>query len=65
MVVDLVVFRRRPVDSDNLIFGCKWLRDAVANSLGVDDGHENVSWNYTQLKTTGREGVIVKIEVIQ
>jgi hypothetical protein len=59
--VTIVVFRRRLVDDDNLIGGCKYLRDAVAASLRVDDG--KIEWEYHQVKTAGRTGTAVKIEI--
>lgn len=62
LVVSLVVFRRTPVDDDNLSGGLKWLRDAIARSLGIDDGDRRVRFEYAQLATTGREGTAVKIE---
>lgn len=64
VVVSFVCFRARPCDDDNLQFGCKWLRDAVANSLGIDDGDERFKWQYGQLQTNGPEGVTVTVQVI-
>src|ERR1017187_6354961 len=40
VVVSLVVFRWVALDDDNLNGGCKWLRDAIARSLGIDDRSE-------------------------
>ena len=62
VVVSLVVFRRTALDDDNLAGGLKWLRDAIARSLGIDDGDRRVRFEYAQLATTGREGTAVKIE---
>ena len=61
--ITLVQFRRRLLDGhDNLAFSCKPLVDAIAQSLRVDDGDKRLSWKYEQLKTTGCEGVAVKID---
>lgn len=58
-----VVLLRRVMDSDNLIGSLKPCRDAVCESLGIDDGDERITFEYHQVKTTGSEGVIVKISV--
>lgn len=61
--VCLAVHRRRLItDRDNLIGGCKSLRDAIARSLGLDDSDEVIEWEYHQIKTQGAQGVAVKIE---
>ncbi len=62
LVVSLVIFRQRPCDDDNLSGGCKWLRDAIAASLGLDDGDPRLRFEYHQVITTGRRGVLVKID---
>ena len=62
VVVSLVVFRRTPLDDDNLTGGLKWLRDAIAKSLGIDDGDKRIQFEYGQIVTRGREGTAVKIE---
>jgi len=64
VVISFVCFRSRPCDDDNLQFGCKWLRDAIANSLGIDDGDKRLRWQYQQLKTDGPEGVSVTIQTL-
>lgn len=64
VVVSLVCCRRRLLDDDNLSGGCKALRDAIAASLGIDDGDKRIRFEYHQVITTGRPGVIVKIEVL-
>lgn len=65
VVVSFVCFRVRPCDDDNLQFGCKWLRDAIANSLRIDDGDKRFKWQYQQLKTDGPEGVVVTIQIMK
>jgi hypothetical protein len=64
VVVSFVCFRSRTCDDDNLQFGCKWLRDAIATSLGIDDGDKRFRWQYQQLKTDGPEGVSVTIQIL-
>ena len=64
LVVSLIGLRRRTLDDDNFNGACKHLRDAIAASLGIDDGDPRIRWQYQQLQTTGREGVLVHIEAI-
>ena len=63
--VSLIALRRRLLDGDNLQGGFKPLRDAVAESLGLDDADNVISWEYHQMKCEGHEGAIVKIEVYE
>jgi hypothetical protein len=62
--VSFVVFRKRELDRDNLVGGLKHLRDAVAASLGLDDADHLIAWEYAQIETKGRTGVVVRIESI-
>lgn len=64
LVISLVGHRTRILDDDNFVGGCKWLRDAIAASLGIDDGDPRVRWQYSQQPTQGTEGVTVSIEVL-
>lgn len=64
LVVSLIGLRARTLDDDNYVGACKHLRDAIAATLGLDDGDKRISWQYQQLQTKGREGVLVHIEVI-
>ena len=61
MVVSLVGHRRRKLDDDNFVGACKHLRDAIAASLGLDDGDPRLRWEYGQHETHGVEGVSVTI----
>lgn len=63
LVVSLVSFRRQLLDDDNLNGSCKHLRDAIATSLGLDDGDQRIRWEYGQIESRGRAGVAVKIEL--
>lgn len=52
------------LDSDNLAGGMKHLRDAIAATLGMDDGDSRLRWCYGQVQTHGGEGVMVSVEVV-
>ena len=63
----LVVLKRvssgKGFDSDGTVASCKWVRDAVAEALGIDDGGPFVRWEYANHKgKRGQVGVIVRIE---
>jgi hypothetical protein len=61
--ITIISVRRRLLDSDNLAGGSKGLRDAIADSLGLDDGDRRLRWQYQQIECArGREGTIVMIE---
>lgn len=60
--VTLIAVIRRRLDDDNLAGACKPLRDAIAMTLGIDDGSERLTWEYGQTLTRGSEGVVVRIE---
>lgn len=62
VVVSLMRFGKRSLDSDNLTASFKPLRDAIAGWLRVDDADPRLSWQYGQQQTKGSEGVIVIIE---
>lgn len=63
--VFIVSFRRRLYDSDSDVAAAKWLRDAISESLGIDDGHKAITFEYGQVRTIGDEGITVRIEVSQ
>ena len=48
--------------SDNLPTSLKPVQDEIADALGIDDGDGSVRWQYGQVETRGRTGVIVRIE---
>lgn len=60
--VTFITKRRRLLDDDNNVGSLKPLRDAVAEYIGIDDGDSRIAFEYHQIKTTGKEGVVVKIE---
>ena len=49
----------RKLDDDNLASACKYTRDQIATTVGVDDGSDLYTWRYAQRK--GRYGVDVEI----
>lgn len=61
-VISLISFRRRELDGDNLVAGFKPLRDALADTLGINDADPRIRWQYGQCETRGETGTIVKIE---
>lgn len=64
VVVSLVACRRNELDDDNNVASLKPLRDAIAETLGLDDGDRRIRFECGQTETRGRQGVIVKIEQI-
>lgn len=62
--ITLIRFGGKAMDSDNFIGGCKPIRDAIAASLGLDDADSWIDWEYSQVRTRGRRGTIVKMEMI-
>lgn len=63
--VEIIRLGRNTLDSDNLVSGGKPLRDAIARSLGIDDGDERIRWHYGQCTTDGDTGTIVRITLIE
>lgn len=64
VVVSLIALRRRPLDPDNNSASFKALQDSIAKTLGLDDGDPRFTWQYQQMHSFGREGVIVRIEIL-
>lgn len=62
IVIILLACVHRELDSDNLQGSLKPCRDAIAVTIGIDDGDPRLRWEYAQVVTRGEEGVIVKIE---
>lgn len=61
--ITIVSFRRRLLDSDNLIAGAKQLRDVIAEMLGSSDAESaGIDWEYAQILTRGEEGTLMRIE---
>jgi len=49
----------RKLDDDNLAAACKYVRDQIAATVGVDDGSSQYTWRYEQRR--GHYGVDVEI----
>lgn len=64
VVVTLIACRRRELDDDGNVASQKPLRDAIAASLGIDDGDKRIRFEYAQSETRAETGVIVKIEIL-
>jgi len=62
--VDLIAARHRVCDDDGNVAALKWLRDAIAESIGLDDGDPIIHWRCGQYQTQGSVGVIVRIEAL-
>lgn len=60
----LMSLRRRLLDPDNLAGSTKHLQDAVCETIGIDDGDPRVEFEYRQVRTDGKQGVIVKIDFL-
>lgn len=61
--VDLIACVHRRCDDDNITAGCKPLRDAVAASLGLDDGDPRLIFRVHQVVGSGPEGTLVMVTV--
>lgn len=63
IIVTLISLRSRELDTDNLAGSFKPTRDAIAKSLGIDDGDKRFVWEYRQIETRGECGTIVRISL--
>lgn len=48
LVVTITRIGPRKLDDDNLAISCKYVRDEVANIVGVNDGSSLYTWKYEQ-----------------
>lgn len=64
VVVTLISCRRRLSDDDAIAASCKHLRDHIASTLGLDDGDARIKFQYAQIQTSGKQGVLVRIEMV-
>jgi hypothetical protein len=65
LAVCIIGFRKRLLDDDNFTSGGnKAIRDAIAQSIGIDDGDPIFDWQYRQVLTSGQEGTLVKIDIV-
>lgn len=63
VVVTMLSCRRRLLDDDNLAAGFKPLRDAISETLGIDDADPRVKWEPRQIESK-REETIVRIAIL-
>lgn len=63
-VVKFTRIGQKAFDSDAVVIGCKWVRDAICECLGVDDGDtERIRFEYGQ-EVTGKREYGVRVEVV-
>jgi len=63
VIATIIACRPGCLDDDSLPGGgTKALRDAIAESLGYDDGDARIRFEYGQCQVVGQQGCIVKIE---
>ncbi len=63
--VHIISVRAKLLDEDNFITGAKFLRDAIAETLGLDDASgAGIEFEYAQCLTRGEQGSIVRIEML-
>lgn len=61
--ITCIAFRKRLLDQhDAVAYSFKPLTDAIAFTLGLDDADKRLQWEYHQILTTGRTGVIVMVQ---
>lgn len=60
LVVTLTRLGRGKLDDDNLAGACKYVRDAIAAKVGIDDGSDRYTWIYLQVKGDYR----VDVEIV-
>ena len=64
VIIRIVAVRNFYCDEDNSRTAYKPLQDAIAKSLGVDDGADCIRFEYGQLYSPGPEGTIVVIQTV-
>ncbi len=62
MTVTLTRVSPRKLDSDNLAFAFKGIRDEVAAYFGIDDADPRIRWEYAQAK--GKAAVRIAFDVV-
>ena len=61
LIITITRIGKRKMDSDNLAYAAKAVRDGIAAALGINDGDERLTWEYPQ--EIGKEyGVRVEIK---
>lgn len=62
VIVSLIACREREIDDDSNVYSLVPLRDAIADSLGLNDADKRIHFKYAQVVSRASVGVIVKIE---
>ena len=47
-VITITRYGLRKMDDDNLATSAKYVRDGIADALGIDDGDSRIKWEYKQ-----------------
>lgn len=63
LIVIITRIGPRKLDDDNLAAACKYVRDQVAECVGVDDGSPLYTWVYRQ-RNDGRHQHGVEVEIV-
>lgn len=62
LLVTITRIGPRTLDDDNLASACKYVRDEIAKVVGVDDGSNQYTWRYEQIKGM-KYGVNIEITI--
>lgn len=63
LTITIIRIGPRKLDDDNLASACKYVRDQIAESVGLDDGSPMYTWRYEQrAEGSNRYGVDVEVE---
>ena len=63
LIVTMVRIAPCALDSDNVVGACKYVRDALAQLLGIDDGDPRIDWRVEQRKGAPKQyAVEIRIE---
>lgn len=65
IIATLVSCRSRELDDDGNVAALKPLRDAIAETLGLDDADKRIRFEYGQVESKSEPGVLVKITRIK
>lgn len=63
LIVTITRIGPRKLDGDNLQGACKYVRDQIAEHVGIDDGSPLYTWTYKQ-RNDGRHQYGVEVEIV-
>lgn len=63
LIITITRVGKRVLDDDNLATSCKYVRDQIAEVVGVDDGSPLYTWRYQQ-RTSSSEKYGVEVEIV-